>query len=777
MPRKKKEVNVGDSKDDVKKEEPPVKPEENDTKTVKLKGEKDKKKAELTLPAGPIKNLVIVESPAKCKTINKILGSDYHVTASMGHVRDLPVRPRGGDIGVNIEEGFVPTYKILNKKKDIVKELKFYAENSEMVLLASDPDREGESIAWHLVHALRLPAEKYQRVTFNEITKDAVLNAMKNPRQISDSLVNAQQARRIIDRIVGYKLSPLLWSKIATRLSAGRVQSVALKLIVDREREIIAFKPVEYWLIFAEFTVDGIKFETKLSKIDGETADINNGKEANKIAEELRKLPFKVAQVQAKERQDRPYSPFTTSLLQQRASTELGFTSKRTMMIAQRLYEGIELGEGPIGLITYMRTDSVRVSDIAMTQVRNFIKDSYPKPYLPDQPNIYKARAKLVQGAHECIRPTDPARSPESIKKYLAEEQYKLYDLIWRRFIASQMTPAVYNVTEVQIKAGRFDFNVRGRELKFDGYYKVYRAKEAEEEQQLPKMKEGSTLQTPTIKPQQKFTEPPPRYSEASLIKILERNGIGRPSTYVPTLTTLQSRGYVISEGRQLKPTELGILVTGALEKHMSNFINIQFTAKMEESLDKVEEGKQEWGKLLDEFYKGFRVELSKAEKNMEQLRDTVEGKCDKCGNDMIVNWSRNGKKTICKNETCGNQKFSPNNIVKDEFCINCAIEMVIKLGRFGKFLACVNYPNCKYTKTILRGDKIVKVPDGQMKDCPQCKSKMIVRYTRRGPFLGCPKYPECKGIDKLPKEWIVDIVRDSDKLVQEEAEEKEDPE
>lgn len=766
------------------------------------------------------KRLVIVESPAKSKTINKILGDGYYVTSSMGHVRDLPVRPRAGDIGVDIEDNFTPRYKILNKKKELVKDLKYLADQAKEVLLASDPDREGEAIAWHLVSALDLPEKKYKRITFNEITKDAVLEALKKPRDIAMDLVNAQQARRIIDRIVGYKLSPLLWEKIATRLSAGRVQSVALKFIVDREREIRAFKPEEYWLISADFKTGEITFNARLARADGKTIEIKNRAEVERILEELKKSDFIAASVTAKERLDRPYPPFTTSLLQQRASTELGFTSKRTMMLAQRLYEGVNLGEaGPTGLITYMRTDSMRIASSALAQARQFINENFGKQYLPDAPNMYKTKSKGAQEAHECIRPTHIEYTPESIKKHLDNDQYRLYSLIWRRFIACQMTPAVYNVTEVVIKAGKYEFVARGRELKFDGYFKVYRTKTVDEEQQLPAIEKGTKFDLPAIKPVQKFTEPPPRYSEASLVKALEKNGIGRPSTYVPTLTTIQSRGYVIAEGRQLIPTELGFLVTENLEKHMASFVDSRFTAEMEAELDKVEEGKADWVKILDSFYKDFEKELAKAARDMVQIRDTIDGRCDKCGSGMIVSWNRNGKKYVCSKQECGNQKFSPASIVKGELCERCSSEMVIKLGRFGKFMACSKYPECKFTKTILRGDRVVRVPDGQMPNCPgfeacakfpdcaytvfavrkgrapaepeakptecpkcggrivhrDCGKPMLVRYTRRGPFLGCSQYPNCRGIGKIPKEWIVELVKVSDKLEQEEAEEKEE--
>ncbi len=647
--------------------------------------------------------LVIVESPAKAKTIKKYLGSGYEVIASMGHVRDLPK----SKLGVDIENGFTPQYIAMRGKEKTVRELKTAAKKADEIFLATDPDREGEAISWHLAHLLKLDIQKSNRITFNEITKTGITYGMSHPRQINLDLVNAQQARRILDRIVGYKLSPLLWKKIKRGLSAGRVQSVALSLVVNRENEIRSFVPEEYWTIDTKVIGKNSRkaFIAHFYGKDGVKMDLHNEQEAAQIVDALQGKDFIVTNVKKGVRKKSPAPPFTTSTLQQEASRKLGFQARRTMKAAQELYEGVEIeGMGAVGLITYMRTDSLRISAEAQQQAAAYIEGKYGKNYLPATPKVYKSKGN-AQDAHEAIRPTMPDLSPDKVKESLTPDQYKLYKLVWERFIASQMAPALLDTVSVDIDAGGYNFKASGYSVKFDGYTVLYEESkdEAEEESgMLPPIQKDDVLKVKSIDPAQHFTQPPPRYTEASLIKSLEENGIGRPSTYAPTISVILQREYVEREQKSLKPTYLGEVVNRLMSDNFKNIVDVSFTAKMEKDLDKVEEGKQNWVKTLDSFYKDFAVTLEKAQK---ELDDGIKIK-------------------LPEEET-------------DEVCELCGRKMVVKSGRFGKFLACPGFPECKNTK------KIVKKTDGI---CPRCGGKIVVKRSKNGKtFYGCEKYPECE--------------------------------
>src|SRR5262245_11698066 len=614
------------------------------------------------------KSLVIVESPAKANTINKYLGSNYVVKASLGHVKDLPK----SKLGVDLENNFEPVYETIPGKERIIKEIRAAAKTAERIFLAADPDREGEAICQHLKEILDGGKAEVYRVLFNEITPKAIKRAIEHPGRIDQKVVDAQQARRILDRLVGYQISPLLWDKVRRGISAGRVQTVALRMIVEREREIQAFTPEEYWSITA--LLEGHQpppFDAHLAKIKGKTAEVKNQSEADHILQNVKGATFTVDSVVTKEKKRYPVPPFTTSKLQQDAARKLRFTVKKTMMLAQRLYEGIELGEeGRIGLITYMRTDSTRVSDAVMQMLRSHVSDVFGEPYLPEKPVFYKSK-KEAQDAHEAIRPTFVARTPDELKPFLGEDEYKLYWLIWTRFVASQMNPAVYDQTSVEITAKDYMFRASGRILKFDGFLKVYeeaadedvKTPEDEENISLPPLTQGESLKLMQITPRQHFTEPPPRYTEASLVKVLEEKGIGRPSTYATILTTIQDREYVLKDQGKFRPTELGTVVTDLLVRHFEDIFDIQYTARMEEELDEVEEGKMTWVQALDEFYKKFGKDLKKASKNMENLK--------------------------------------AQEIPTDEVCEKCGSPMVKKWGQFGSFLACSAYPECKNTKEL----------------------------------------------------------------------------
>lgn len=649
------------------------------------------------------KNLVIVESPAKAKTIGKFLGKNYKVKASVGHVRDLPK----STLGIDIENNYKPKYITIRGKGPVVKELKDEAKKSDKIFLATDPDREGEAISWHLAHILGIPEDELVRIEFNEITKDAVLNAIKKPRAIDKNLVDAQQARRILDRLVGYKISPLLWRKIRKGLSAGRVQSVAVKLICDREKEIEVFVPQEYWTIKALLKKDNIPFEANFYGVveDGKDrkVEISNKEEVDKIIESIDKDNFIVDSIKKGTRKKNPYAPFTTSTLQQESSKRLGFSTKKTMIIAQQLYEGIDIkGEGTVGLITYIRTDSTRVSDEAVKQAKSFIIDNYGKKYSNGGKNYINKSKKEAQDAHEGIRPTSVLRKPEEIKSSLTLDQYKLYDLIWRRFVSSQMTPAKYDTISVRIISNGNVFRASGSKLNFDGFLKVYNNQDDNDNDlEIPNLVKGEKLNVNKIEPSQHFTQPPSRYTEASLIKTMEELGIGRPSTYAPIISTILNREYVILNNKSFEPTELGILVNDLLGEYFGEIINEEFTAELEEKLDEIAEGKYKWQVVVDDFYKDFEVLLKKAEEEIDEMEIQDE--------------------------------------VTDEICEKCGRNMVIKYGRYGKFLACPGYPECKNTKAIV--DEL-DIP------CPLCGGNIIRRRSKKGRvFYGCSNFPNCNFI------------------------------
>lgn len=647
------------------------------------------------------KNLVIVESPAKAKTIKKYLGRDYDVVASMGHVRDLPK----SKLGVDVENHFEPQYINIRKQSDTIKKLKAAAKDKKKIFLATDPDREGEAISWHLAHLLNVDLNEENRVTFNEITQSGVKSGMKNPRIVNMDLVNSQQARRIMDRIVGYKLSPFLWKKVKSGLSAGRVQSSTVRMIVDREEEIRAFVPQEYWSIEAELLANETKksFIAKFYGKNGTKIDLKTKEETDDILNSLKSAKFVVEMMKKGVRQKTPSPPFTTSTLQQDASIKLGFQSKRTMKAAQELYEGVEVeGIGAVGLITYMRTDSLRISDEAKAAANEYIQETYGKPYIPSAPRVYKSKGN-AQDAHEAIRPSLPNITPAMVKSSLTSDQYKLYKLIWERFIASQMASALFDTVTAQIDANGYTFKASGFTVKFDGFTVLYtESKENEEKEDgmLPPLSEGQALNAEKINGSQHFTQPPPRFTEASLIKVLEENGIGRPSTYSATITTILARNYVEREAKQLKPTILGEVTTQLMKEHFKTVVDTDFTANMEKELDEVAEGGTKWVEVLDEFYKDFAVALSSAEVE-------TEGKHYK----------------VPDEET-------------DVVCDLCGRNMVIKTGRFGKFLACPGYPECKNTK------KIVTATPGL---CPLCGGKILEKKSKKGKkFFGCEKNPEC---------------------------------
>ena len=644
-------------------------------------------------------NLVIVESPAKAKTIQKYLGEGYEVVASMGHVRDLPK----SKLGVDVENGFTPQYLDMKGKEDVIKDLKKRAKKSDYVYLATDPDREGEAISWHLAQMLDLDLNADNRVAFNEITKTGVQNGMANPHKIDLDLVNAQQARRILDRLVGYKLSPFLWKKVKRGLSAGRVQSVAVRLIVDREEEIKAFVPKEYWSIDAKFSANDKQFSGKLSSVDGKKIEIPDQTQADALLARLRPAAFTVKSIKKRITKKQPSPPFITSTLQQEASKRLGFQSKRTMKAAQELYEGIDVyGMGAVGLITYMRTDSLRISADAQKVAADYIKATYGDSYLPDKPRVFKSK-KNAQDAHEAIRPSMPDVTPDSIKNSLTSDQYKLYKLIWERFIASQMANALLDTISVDIEADHCIFKSSGYSVKFNGFTILYEEKNDSEEENpkmLPPLAENYILKVVSLDGNQHFTQPPARFSEATLIKTLEENGIGRPSTYAPTITTILARMYVEREGKQLRPTALGDVTTQVMKEHFQHIVDPEFTAKMEADLDSIEQGKDDWVKMLEVFYEDFAKTLTAAEEAME------------------------GKHMKIPDEKT------------DIVCEQCGKPMVIKIGRFGKFLACTGYPECTNTK------KIVQETSGI---CPKCGNKIVLKKSKRGrSFYGCSGYPDC---------------------------------
>lgn len=643
--------------------------------------------------------LVIVESPAKAKTIERYLGKKYIVRASMGHVRDLP----RSQMGVNVEENYEPKYITIRGKGDVLKELRKHAKKAKKIYLAADPDREGEAIAWHLAHALKIDETSNSRVVFNEITKDAIKESFKNPRPIDMDLVDAQQARRILDRLVGYNISPLLWAKIRRGLSAGRVQSVAVKMIIDRENEIKNFKPEEYWSIETKFQKGKDVFDGLFYGINGKKTKLNVEQDVKEILDKLDGKKFTIDKVNKRERKRNPALPFTTSSLQQDAARQLNFRARKTMMVAQQLYEGIDLGRksgGITGLITYMRTDSTRISDTAINEAKEYIIDHYGKEYLGTKKDTKKKAG--AQDAHEAIRPTSVMRDPKTLKDVLSNDQYRLYKLIYERFLASQMAPAIMDTMTVHLFNNGVEFRATGSKVKFKGFTKVYvegTDEKKEKEKYLPDLKEGMVVDAKDIIPNQHFTQPPPRYTEARLVGTMEKEGIGRPSTYAPTLDTIQKRGYVNIEEKRFHPTEIGEIVNDMLEEYFPEIVDKAFTVKMEGDLDAIEEGKTKWVQVIDEFYQDFEKRLEKAEEEIEE----VEIKDEPAGID----------------------------------CEKCGHEMVYKMGRFGKFMACSNFPDCRNTKPILKKVGV---------KCPTCKEGNVVerRSKKRRIFYGCDKYPEC---------------------------------
>ncbi len=689
--------------------------------------------------------LVIVESPSKAKNIGKYLGKNYHVVACMGHVRDLPK----SQLGVDVEHGFAPKYISIRGKAELINGLKKQAKASDKVLLAADPDREGEAISWHLAHVLGLKEDDLNRVTFNEITKTAVKEGIKHPRKIDLNLVNAQQARRILDRLVGYKLSPFLWKKVRPGLSAGRVQSVAVRIIVDRENEILRFVPEEYWTIDAQLETE--KKERFTARFYGDKngkMELKDKESTDRVLSGLEGVQYLVGKVKKGTKTRNPAPPFTTSTLQQEASRKLNFQSKKTMATAQALYEGMEIkGYGAIGLITYMRTDSLRISAEAAAEARSYIGEKYGEAYVPESVRAFKSRAS-AQDAHEAIRPTVPSLTPAMAKPDLTNDQYKLYKLIWERFIACQMKAAVYDTTQADILAGEYVFKASGSSVKFPGFTVLYeegRDEKVEEEKTLPPLREQDALTLLKLGGEQHFTQPPARYTEATLIKALEENGIGRPSTYAPTISTILQRGYVNREGKALYPTPLGIATNQLMCEHFKDIVDVNFTANMEHNLDEVAAGELGWVDSLDSFYRVFSNTLSEAEKTMGDTKVQVEDEvtdivCEKCGRNMVIKQGRYGKFLACpgypecKNTRQLGEKTPPE--ISDVKCELCGRPMAIKQGRYGKFLACTGYPECKNTKQINKETAGV---------CPKCGAKLAQRYTKRGKaFYGCTKYPEC---------------------------------
>lgn len=675
---------------------------------------------------------MVVESPAKAKTIGKFLGKKYIVKASMGHVRDLPK----SQFAVDVENDFAVKYITIRGKGDLLKELKGAALKSDKILLATDPDREGEAIAWHLQELLKIPQSEKCRIEFNEITKKTISESVKKPRQIDKQLVEAQQARRVLDRLVGYKLSPLLWRKIRKGLSAGRVQSVVVRLICDREEEINNFVSDEYWTLTAELIKGKTIFAAKLNKIDNKKAELKNEEQVNNIIAEIRSDNYHVKKVNKRQQKRNPSPPFITSTLQQEAFRKLNYAAKKTMLVAQQLYEGIDLSktEGTVGLVTYIRTDSTRVSDEAQQEVTQYLEENYGKEYIPDKLRVYNSKGK-VQGAHECIRPTLISRTPESLKQYLKNDQYKLYKLIWERFLASQAASAIVDVTTVELAVKNYEFRASGSIMVFAGFTKIYTEGKDEQEKEelglLPVLEVNEEITAKNLMPKQHFTQPPPRYSEATLIKTLEENGVGRPSTYAPILDTIVSRGYVIKQQKQCFPTELGFIVVDLLKNFFPEIINIEFTANLEGQLDSVELGEADWKKVLKVFYDPFQQELEIAEKEIGQIE-------------------------IADEET-------------DVLCENCGRNMVIKRGRFGKFLACPGFPECRNTKPLLEETGVT---------CPKCEDgKIVVRASRKGrKFYGCNKYPKCDYVSwdepaegKCPQcsnQLLIKRVRSGDKII-----------
>jgi DNA topoisomerase-1 len=732
------------------------------------------------------KALVVVESPAKAKTINKYLGRDFKVVASMGHIRDLPK----SKLGVDVDNDFTEQYESIVSRKKVIKELKDAAKDATDIYVATDPDREGEAIGWHLAHELRGKRRKIHRLMFNEITKKAIQEAFKHPKQIDEQMVDAQRARRVLDRLVGYKISPLLWDKVRRGLSAGRVQSVALKLVCDREREIEKFVPEEYWHIFARLAgAEPPEFEAKLVKKSGDAIRPRNEDESKTILAELEGASWVVSSVATKERKRHAAPPFITSKLQQTAR----FPVKKTMMLAQQLYEGIELPglgtDGPVGLITYMRTDSVRVAEEALVAARDHIKTTFGADYLPESANYYKSKSD-AQDAHEAIRPTSLQYDPDTVKPYLTSDQYSLYRLIWNRFVASQMVPATFDETTVDVTAGDYLFRVKGTVPKFAGWMATYglipgepsepaEKSDGDEDEVsgvLPQLAEGDRLELKTLRPEQKFTQPPPRFSEATLVKELEENGIGRPSTYASIIGVLQDRDYVHRIEGRFKPTALGLIISDLLTKSFDDIIDVEYTRSLEDDLDKIEQGKSGYVKTLAEFYKKFKKDLARAGKEMQNLKEGIKTDeiCERCGSPMVIKVGKFGPFMACSAyPECTNtrelEKQEPESESgEDEIepCENCGKAMVVKRGRFGQFLACSGYPECKTTRKLIatkQGGLKAAKPDQILDEkCPRCSANLVVKQGRFGEFTACTNYPECRYVKQ--KLTGVKCPKDADK-------------
>jgi DNA topoisomerase-1 len=740
------------------------------------------------------KALVVVESPAKAKTINKYLGRDYKVVASMGHIRDLPK----SKLGVDVDNDFEETYESIESRKKVIKELKDAAKDASDIYVATDPDREGEAIGWHLIQELKGKKRKIHRLTFNEITKKAIQEALKNPRAIDEKMVDAQRARRVLDRLVGYKISPLLWDKVRRGLSAGRVQSVALKLVCDREREIEAFVPEEYWNIFARLAgPQPPEFEAKLLKRDGEAIKVVNEEQSKAVVGDLERAQWVVSSVTTKERKRHAAPPFITSKLQQTAR----FPVKKTMMLAQQLYEGgIDIPNLTGGLITYMRTDSVRVADDAVAAVRDYIKTAFGDDYLPEKANAYKTKSD-AQDAHEAIRPTSMAHDPETVKPYLTADQYSLYKLIWNRFVGSQMPPATFDETTVDAAAGAYLFRVKGTVPKFPGWMATYgllpgqseqkdedsRARESTLEREagdddegvsgvLPPLAEGDRLELKALRPEQKFTQPPARFSEATLVKELEENGIGRPSTYASIIAVLQDREYVHKIEGRFKPSALGRMIADLLTKSFVDIIDVEYTRSLEDDLDKIEQGKTDYAKTLTDFYKKFKKDLARAGKEMIDLKKGIEigEKCEKCGSEMLKRVGKFGPFIACSGyPDCTNTREvevqepeSESGEEEIDPCENCGKPMAMKRGRFGQFLACTGYPECKTTRKLIAtkqgGLRAAKADQILDELCPRCNANLVIKQGRFGEFTACTKYPECKYVKH--KTTGVKCPKDADK-------------
>jgi DNA topoisomerase-1 len=721
------------------------------------------------------KALVIVESPAKAKTINKYLGKDYVVMASLGHVKDLPKK----DLAVDVENGFRPRYEVIEGKKKLMQELKDAAKKVDAIYLAADPDREGEAICWHLQEELKSkksPEEggtKFYRVMFNEITKKSIEKAFEKPAAVNINLVDAQQARRVLDRLVGYKISPLLWDKVRRGLSAGRVQTVAVRVIVEREREVRAFISQEYWTLDANLAAKKTPyFDARLFRVGEEAPVIADQAASDALVADLEGARFIVKTVGTKEKRRNPVAPFITSTLQQESSRKLRFSVKRTMALAQQLYEGVEIGsEGAVGLITYMRTDSTRVSDDAVAEVRDFISGKWGPQYIPATPNIYKSK-KDAQDAHEAVRPSSAMRTPDEMAAFLAEDQLKLYKLIWMRFIASQMNAAIFDQTSIDLDVkgkndAAYTFRATGSVQKFDGFLAVYEEgkdqKDEEDDElshKLPAVAEGEELKLRSMKPVQHFTEPPPRYNEATLVKKLEADGVGRPSTYASILSTIQEREYATKEGGKFRPTELGMVVTDLLLESFNDIFDVRYTARMEQDLDEIEEGKLDWREAMGAFYERFMKDLENAEEhmtNIKRMEKPTDLTCDKCGKPLVIKWGKHGSFLACTGypectytreltvDLPDIDKADLTDQGDEEYCENCGRPMVLKKGRFGTFFACSGYPECKTTKQIGAAQKKAVIQLDEK--CPQCDNNLVQKYGRFGEFTACSNYPTCKYI------------------------------